>query len=172
MDLYTWIDVYIGSLLAHSRGCVFLFFILKVTNQPTDTQTRPSRDSHAGGREKYMATHAFFLLPFLLCWALALSAGVHNLLTITCFVCVCVFLSFSPRVLSCPFTQKKITQLIVRYLGSMGFLGFLLWFPHKREIWYGIRESYHRLMVIAGAVWIVIVFYVFLVVFLQRRWGK
>jgi hypothetical protein len=110
------------------------FFILKVTNQPTDTQTRPSRDSHAGGREKYMATHAFFLLPFLLCWALALSAGVHNLLTITCFVCVCVFLSFSPRVLSCPFTQKKITQLIVRYLGSMGFLGFLLWFPHKRNM--------------------------------------
>jgi hypothetical protein len=100
------------------------FFILKVTNQPTDTQTRPSRDSHAGGREKYMATHAFFLLPFLLCWPLALSAGVHNLLTITCFVCVCVFLSFSLSPGSfLPFYPKENNSIDRALFGLYGLFG-------------------------------------------------
>jgi hypothetical protein len=71
-----------------------------------------------------MATHAFFLLPFLLCWPLALSAGVHNLLTITCFVCVCVFLSFSLSPGSfLPFYPKENNSIDRALFGLYGLFG-------------------------------------------------
>jgi hypothetical protein len=64
-------------------------------------------------------------------------------------VCISFFLSPGSFL---PFYPKENNSIDRALFGLYGLFGLFALVSNIREIWYGIRESYHRLMVIAGAV--------------------